>query len=99
MECGDLRPFAIALARGLPIEPAVFDTFAGSAGEFKMKSDGERPKDPTVLIRNLLAAEAYEQTITNASEQAFDELAKMFGVSHQSIRRAVTALRRAKKPP
>jgi hypothetical protein len=99
MECGDLRPFSIALARGLPIDPAVFDTFAAIADRFEMKSDGGRPRDPTVLIRNLFAAEAYEQAISRSSEQTFDELAKTFGVSHQSIRRAVMALRRAKKLP
>jgi hypothetical protein len=95
---GDLRPLAWAIRKGHQLHQGVFDMLAVMAMEGRLKvipGKRGRPKKPEANIRNLIAAMAYEESDGNSGE-VFDHIAEAVGMSHQTVRKAVTAHRKRK---
>ena len=91
---GDLRPLAAAIW-AKEVDPVVFDALAWliDKGRVKLTPErGGRPRNPAAQIRNLTAALLYEN-----DQGSFVEIAKRFGTSEQTVRQAVTRLRRSNK--
>jgi hypothetical protein len=106
---GDLRPLEAAIVEGHQIDQAVLNLVAdmissdatrfGEPPPYRLKAvplRRGRPKNPEHLARNVLAALAYKKRENGeASDEAFDRIAKRLGTSDRTIRQAVTAFRKS----
>jgi hypothetical protein len=102
MQRGDLRPLSAALRNGGELSGAVRSSLADmiDKGLLTVKRGRRgRPKQPANNARNRITACMYELGIFDSkrSDDAFREIANMFGVSEQSVRQAVTKLRKRPK--
>src|SRR6266478_3857495 len=101
---GDLRPLEAAIVADREIPPAVLnlladmiaDDIVGKPPPYRLKAvprRGGRPKQPGTVIRNRIAALAYENEDGEKSDEAFDRIAEAIGTSPQTVRQAVTSFR------
>jgi hypothetical protein len=99
---GDLRPLAVAINKGHAIDDAVLGFLADmiKKGRLQMKpKPGRRgsPNTPETYARDLIAGAAYEAKDPNeGSDEAFERIGGVIGVSPQVVRQAVTHWRKAR---
>ena len=105
---GDLRPLRAAIAQSVTVQSPVRDeAILGclakliDEGRLIVKPLGRnRPKSPDKFPRDLAAAYLYENEISadkTSSEEAFSIVAEKFGVSEDTVRKAVTQFRKSAK--
>jgi hypothetical protein len=96
---GDLRPLARALLSG-PLDKAVTGFLVDMIQKDKLRVVHRRrgpPKKPEAFAKNLVAALAYEdKDAAEGSDAAIERIAATLGMSHQSVRQAITRKRRTK---
>jgi hypothetical protein len=95
---GDLRPLSETIKAGPPFDPALLGFLVEmiDSGRLQVKQPRRgSPKRPQAFARNLLAAIAYEEKDgSESSEEAFERIASILGISPQSVRQAVTRKRK-----
>jgi len=104
---GDLRPLQAAIVEGRKIDGAVFvflvDMISGDTRRlgrpppYCLKAvplHRGRPKKPELDARRIIAALAYERQ-TGKSDEKFERVARAIGTSDRTVRREVTASRKA----
>jgi|SRR5215813_5976275 len=91
---GDLRPLADAIIQGYVIDEAVLNLLARLILDERISvSQGHgRPRKSELFARKIIAALWYKPEAN--SEAEFEHIADTLGVSHQTVRHAVTAFRR-----
>lgn len=91
---GDLRPLRAAIHEGH--NEIVLDIVATMIAEGRLivKKPPRRPNSPDKDARDIVAALLYENSSTEKSEEAFNEIANALCMSHQSVRQAVTRWRK-----
>jgi hypothetical protein len=96
---GDFRPLAAAIKDGSAIDDAVLGLLARMIDEGRLTAKPSRrgrPQRPDKFPRDLYAALLYESLNEKKnSEAGFQYVADTVGMSHQSVRQAVTRLRKA----
>jgi hypothetical protein len=96
---GDFRPLAAAIHEGYALDEAILNCLARMIDEDRLTIKARQrgiPKLPNKFSRDLVAALLYEsRTTTENSEDALKYVADTLGMSHQSVRQAVTRLRKA----
>ena len=105
---GDLRPLQAAIVEGRKIDGAVFvflvDMISGDTRRLGRPPPyclravrplhRGRPKKPELDARRIIAALAYERQ-TGKSDEKFERVARAIGTSDRTVRREVTASRKA----
>ena len=104
---GDLRPLEAAIVEGREIDRAVLNLLAdmissdtsrlGKPPPYRLtavKLRRGRPKEPELFARRIIAALAYERQ-TGKSDEKFERVARAIGTSDRTVRREVTASRKA----
>jgi hypothetical protein len=100
MEMGDLRPLGAAITEGyaskLMLKHLAYLIHDGA--QLTVKRGRGKPKQATKGARDRISRLLYENGMFDSkrSDDAFREIAARFGVSEQTVRQAVTKLR---KPP
>jgi hypothetical protein len=104
---GDLRPLRAAIAQSVTVQSPVRDeailgclAMLIDEGRLIVKPLGRnRPKSPDKFPRDLAAAYLYEEEVSTnkTSEEAFNIVAQKFGVSEDTVRKAVTQFRKSGK--
>ena len=101
MELGNLRPLATAIAEGHPLSEDVLISLAGLIlhDRLTFKPDRGRPKQANKDARDIVAWLLYVSSTYDevASDDKFKLIAEELGVSEQSVRQAVTALRKSQR--
>ncbi len=105
---GDFRPLAAAIwegGEGVIILDAVLIMLARLIDEGRVtllaKKRGRtgRPRDMAKDIRRIVAAMFYETNkAAKKSDERIEEIGKFLGMSHQSVRNAITAWKKRKRP-
>jgi hypothetical protein len=99
MQAGDLRPLSAAIKKDGLLRGSVLGLLGQmiDSGELAFNRKGRgRPDDPEAAARNEFAADTYEDFLKDhvvGSDDLFGAVARVCGVSEQSVRRAVTARR------
>jgi hypothetical protein len=95
---GDFRPLAAAIVeRQIPEEALTLLHDMIIEGRLKLvHGKRQRPKSPEAQARNIALALLYEEA-QHPSAETFDKIAEAFGVSEQTVRQAVTRLRKARR--
>jgi hypothetical protein len=96
---GDLRPLAWACRQPDRLDDAVLGFLAELIDNDRLRVVPRKrasPKKPETFARDLVASLAYDRA-DGGSEAAFEKIADMMGMSHQSVRQAVTRWRKGKK--
>jgi hypothetical protein len=94
---GDFRPLAWSIDQGHDLAPAVLNLLHDLIVEDRLKLKPRKhgpPRKPDKFARDIIAALAYEAHDGN-SEEAFAKIADDFGIGVQTLRQAVTRLRKA----
>ncbi len=94
---GDLRPLVAAIRGGHPIDQDLLSwlAFMIDDGRLTVKPPRHgRPRPAAKFARDIIAALLYENRAADNSENAFREIAEALGISHQSVRQAVTRWRK-----
>jgi monomeric isocitrate dehydrogenase len=102
---GDFRPLAASIREGDEIDRAVLSALAQLIDKRWLKLVPKRrgrgrQKDPTKVARQFVAASMYHATGCGEdakSDDKFEAIAETLHMSHQSVRNAVTAQRKAQK--
>jgi hypothetical protein len=99
---GDLRPLRAAIAQSPTVDEAILGCLAKliDEGRLIVKPFGRnRPQSPDKFPRDLAAAHLYENEISadKTSSEAFSIVAQKFGVSEDTVRKAVTRFRKSEK--
>ena len=102
MRAGDFRPLAAMIRKEGLLRGPIVGLLAGmiDTGQLTVKQGRGRPQDPEAFVRDEFAADTYEdfqKYYEVASDDLFECLGSISGVSPESIRQAVTARRRPKK--
>lgn len=98
MVLGDLRPLAQAIREG-DVDPAVLQVLADMIDDDRLVVPPLKrgpPKNPELFARNLIAALRYDAQ-SGGSAAVVREIANELCVSEQTVRAAVTRLRKFKK--
>lgn len=98
---GDLRPLAAAIREGQALDQGVLNVLARmiEEGRLSMNRYGRsRPKSPDKFPGDIVAALLYQNRTAEKSEEAFNEIANILSMSHQSVRQAVTRWRKTSAP-
>jgi hypothetical protein len=98
MQAGDLRPLSAAIKKDGLLRGSVLGLLVQmiDTGQLKVPAKRGHPQDPEAAARNEFAADTYEEFLKEAvvgSDDLFGAVARVCGVSEQSVRRAVTARR------
>ena len=101
MGLGDLRPLAAAITDGY-VSDEVLKSLAdliSRGARLTVKRGRGKPKQATKGARDRILWLLYENGVFDSkrSDDAFREIAKMFAVSEQTVRQAVTAMRKPSK--
>ena len=104
MKAGDFRPLLAAIKKnGLLREPVLgLLVQMLESGELTFKQGPGRPLDPEAAVRNMFAADTYEDFLRHyqvSSEGLFEVVGSVSGVGHESVRQAVKAKRKSKGSP
>jgi hypothetical protein len=94
---GDFRPLAAAIRDSSAIDDAVLGLLARMIDDGRLSAKpyrSGRRRSPANFARDLRAALLYESR-TDRSDAAFQRIADTLGMSHQSVRQAVTRWRKA----
>jgi hypothetical protein len=103
MRHGDFRPLAAAIVEGQPLDKAIGRALEHLAveGRLKILEPGRlgAPRDrPGMFTRDVrMYLEYKKQTQLGSSDAAFEKIARDFGVSLETVRRAVTKTRRLRE--
>jgi hypothetical protein len=101
MQAGDFRPLLAQIKREGVLRGSALGLLVRmlQSGQLVLKNEGRgRPDDPEAAVRDDLAAYTYEDLRKEvASADLFRELAKVAGVSEESVRMAVANARRSRK--
>jgi hypothetical protein len=98
----DLRPLVAAIWKGDVIDEAVLNCLATMIDEgrigFKRNKPG-RPRPPDTFARDYIAKRLYEAEIATgkSSEQAFHDVARQLPATVESVRKAVSRVRKTSK--
>ena len=96
MEMGDLSPLAAAITEGYVSDEVLkrLAELVSRGAQLALPRRRGKPKQAAKAARDLIFWLMYEPR-SKRSDEAFREIAKMFGVSEQSVRQAVTKFRKA----
>jgi len=96
---GDLRPLSAAI-RNHEVDPAVLSLLAEMIDDGRLSVRGRRRgrrRPPDTFSRDWVAQRLYEVEIAagKTSDEALDEVARQLPATRESVRKAVTLLRKA----
>jgi hypothetical protein len=102
MEQGDLRPLAAAIKQGQALDQDVLyflsELIADDRLTIKRRRGG--PKKPNLIARDIVANREYKfHAKFDKSDEAFAKAAKALGRSTQTVRQAVTRMRKMQGIP
>jgi hypothetical protein len=100
MHHGDFRPLAAAIWDGHKLDEVLLKSLAEMISEDRLKlvprRGRGRPKAPGTTARKIVVGRAYEAA-KNPSNEVFETIAKTIGTSVQTVRKDLTAWRKAQR--
>jgi hypothetical protein len=98
MQAGDLRPLSATIKKDGLLRGSVLGLLVQmiDTGRLKVPRKQGHPQDPEAAVRDQFAADTYEEFLKDCvvgSDDLFGAVARVCGVSEQSVRQAVTARR------
>src|SRR6516225_229914 len=95
MKAGNFKPMLASIKENKVLRAPVLSLLAQmiETGQLTFKKGRGRPSDPEAAVRDLFAADAYEDFLKHhqvKSDVVFRALGRVAGVSEESVRQAVT---------